>query len=1121
MLTFSAATGRRGDVVVLEVALAGRGRAALRARRRQPRGRGRTCPPSWAPTTPRTPRPRPPPRIALGCTDREIARGLAAVRPVGRRLRLERLASGVLARRRLLQREPRLDDRRAAHASPTSPRRRARGRSPCSATCSSSAPPRPRRTGRSAPRRPAPGVARARRLRARARAAPPTRRATAGLEPFHTEDMAALVAWARGDRRARRRPAREGEPRDEARAARRGPETRCSTTCSTRSPGSSGSSTSSATRPSASSRRGSPRCVVGLLFGPLLHRAAARAAARRRRTSARTRPSGTRRRPARRRWAARSSCSRVTVSTLLFADLANRFVWAALLVTLGYGVDRLLPTTGSRSRSANSKGLAGKKKLVFQVARRARRRTTASSPTGTSTSSRASPGCGGQLRRPAPHAALRPDPPVRARPRLALPAVHGVRRRRHLERGEPHRRPRRPRHRPHHRLGDDLPRPLLRRRARPSPAFSLAEYLRIAVHPGRGGARRLLPRHLRRRHRPSSGTTPTRPRCSWATSARSPSAAALGMLAVLTKNEVACAILHGVFLAETRRASSSRSASFKHDRASASSAMAPIHHHFELKGLGRAEDHRALLDHLHPARARRAHVAQAAVARPWTAPSSPGRRSPSSGSRGAASPRRACCAREGARVTVTDRRPPPSSPGRSPRSRGAGVALRARRPRPRRLHRRGPRRGLARRPARAPGARRRRAPPACPVRGEIELGARFLAGRAARRRSPARTARARPPRSPAPCSRATGAPSSAATSARRSASTSSPARPPTCVVLELSSLPARGRSTRLRAARRRPPERHPRPPRPLPRRGGLRRGQGAPLRAPAAGRLRGRERARPARAGAWRRASRGDVLTFGFGPPAPAAARDPGGEPGPPGAELGSRSRPARRSATGVAQPRAARPAQPRERDGRGRSAPACSASPATRCRPGSTPSPACPTGSSSSRERGGVEWVNDSKATNVDSTAVGLSAFPAGRPRVVLVMGGRGKGAPYAPLRPLFAGRVKALLTIGEDAPRVRARARRPRARPTPAARSPPRCRARAALAGPGDVVLLSPACAELRSVPELRGARRGLPPRSPAALPMSRRTATRRRAARGRAPVRPGCSLAARARPRRARRW
>jgi UDP-N-acetylmuramoylalanine--D-glutamate ligase len=110
--------------------------------------------------------------------------------------------------------------------------------------------------------------------------------------------------------------------------------------------------------------------------------------------------------------------------------------------------------------------------------------------------------------------------------------------------------------------------------------------------------------------------------------------------------------------------------------------------------------------------------------------------------------------------------------------------------------------------------------------------------------------------------------------------------------------------------------------------------------------------------------------------------------------------------------------------------------------------------------ERGGVEWVNDSKATNVDSTAVGLAAFPAGRPRVVLVMGGRGKGAPYAPLRPLFADRVKALLTLGEDAPAVE-RELGDLCPTEPCGTLAEAVRRAARLAGRGDVVLLSPACA------------------------------------------------------------
>jgi UDP-N-acetylmuramoylalanine--D-glutamate ligase len=110
--------------------------------------------------------------------------------------------------------------------------------------------------------------------------------------------------------------------------------------------------------------------------------------------------------------------------------------------------------------------------------------------------------------------------------------------------------------------------------------------------------------------------------------------------------------------------------------------------------------------------------------------------------------------------------------------------------------------------------------------------------------------------------------------------------------------------------------------------------------------------------------------------------------------------------------------------------------------------------------ERGGVEWVNDSKATNVDSTLVGLRAFPAGTPRVVLILGGRGKHAPYAPLRASFEQRVKALLTIGEDAALIEAELGD--LAPTERAGSLAAAVARAAaLASRGDVVLLSPACA------------------------------------------------------------
>jgi UDP-N-acetylmuramoylalanine--D-glutamate ligase len=74
--------------------------------------------------------------------------------------------------------------------------------------------------------------------------------------------------------------------------------------------------------------------------------------------------------------------------------------------------------------------------------------------------------------------------------------------------------------------------------------------------------------------------------------------------------------------------------------------------------------------------------------------------------------------------------------------------------------------------------------------------------------------------------------------------------------------------------------------------------------------------------------------------------------------------------------------------------------------------------------------------------------------------MGGRGKKAPYAPLRALFPGRVKALLTLGEDAPAVERELGD--LVPTEGCGTLAAAVARAdALAAPGDVVLLSPACA------------------------------------------------------------
>ncbi|HWV38457.1 MAG TPA: UDP-N-acetylmuramoyl-L-alanine--D-glutamate ligase [Vulgatibacter sp.] len=108
-------------------------------------------------------------------------------------------------------------------------------------------------------------------------------------------------------------------------------------------------------------------------------------------------------------------------------------------------------------------------------------------------------------------------------------------------------------------------------------------------------------------------------------------------------------------------------------------------------------------------------------------------------------------------------------------------------------------------------------------------------------------------------------------------------------------------------------------------------------------------------------------------------------------------------------------------------------------------------------RVRGGVEWLNDSKATNVDSAAVALAAL---RGPVFWIAGGLGKGAPYAPLRPLLEGRVKAILTIGSDADAIAAQlGDLSPAVPCGTLEEAVRVAAREAKAG--DAVLLSPACA------------------------------------------------------------
>jgi UDP-N-acetylmuramoylalanine--D-glutamate ligase len=108
-------------------------------------------------------------------------------------------------------------------------------------------------------------------------------------------------------------------------------------------------------------------------------------------------------------------------------------------------------------------------------------------------------------------------------------------------------------------------------------------------------------------------------------------------------------------------------------------------------------------------------------------------------------------------------------------------------------------------------------------------------------------------------------------------------------------------------------------------------------------------------------------------------------------------------------------------------------------------------------RNRNGVWFVNDSKATNVDSTVVALRSFSE---PLTLILGGEHKGSPYTPLLPLIKKKVRQILTIGESAPLIKKDLGK--AVPLISCKALPNAvKTAAALAKPGEVVLLSPACA------------------------------------------------------------
>jgi UDP-N-acetylmuramoyl-tripeptide--D-alanyl-D-alanine ligase len=195
MLTFAAAAGRRGDVVVLEITSQGEDglRFVLGVGNREVAvhipalvGVHNAANAAAAAAT----------AVSLGCSDREIAQGLAAVRPVGRRLRLDRLASGL----RLV------DDCYNANPASMSAALRtvvdlaAPGARPVAVLgdmleLGAFEAEAHRNLGAEAARS---GVALLAAFGPRSRGTAEAARA-AGLETFHTDDMDALVRWARAE----------------------------------------------------------------------------------------------------------------------------------------------------------------------------------------------------------------------------------------------------------------------------------------------------------------------------------------------------------------------------------------------------------------------------------------------------------------------------------------------------------------------------------------------------------------------------------------------------------------------------------------------------------------------------------------------------------------------------------------------------------------------------------------------------------------------------------------------------------------------------------------------------------------------------------------------------------
>jgi UDP-N-acetylmuramoylalanine--D-glutamate ligase len=102
------------------------------------------------------------------------------------------------------------------------------------------------------------------------------------------------------------------------------------------------------------------------------------------------------------------------------------------------------------------------------------------------------------------------------------------------------------------------------------------------------------------------------------------------------------------------------------------------------------------------------------------------------------------------------------------------------------------------------------------------------------------------------------------------------------------------------------------------------------------------------------------------------------------------------------------------------------------------------------------LDYYNDSKATNVDATIKALESFPA---NIHLILGGKDKGSDYTLLNHLLRQRVKRVYTIGAAAAKIESQIQGVEIVHADTLENA--LRKANAVAEPGDVVLLAPACA------------------------------------------------------------